>query len=491
VDINDRGIILVELRKQDKGYVLQQAVCLPITGDNPSTEIPEALAGAVAGMVAPRTPIVCSLPTNSCLLKVAQLPPAKSDDVAQMIRFEAEAQIPLPLESLNWGFTLEDAATPGMRHAVMAAVRSELVDARLALLAAAGLTPSALQISALAAVRALGVDTQHAGANLIVLLGSEWIDLCMLNDQRICGCRSVRKATDGMMAERLAVEIRQSMGTLTGNGVFARPEQITLVGEDSIEPSLVAALQHALHLPVIVRNPCAGIHQPAVAFASRGVSPGAFAVAIGLAICGLQREFLIDLMPNGLAQQRVAKRHTTWTLAALSFVAVILLVWATMGNAALRGARIDLAALRGQVTDARRTVSRLGPKQVTDSAEVKNLIRSMGNTAADPLELLRKLSEKVPDGVSLTDFSYKGGSAVVLRGQATSNAQVAQLTQGVTDMGVFENTMLDFVNTSTTNTVTAYNFQLTCTLSPEPGAKPAQQNASSTRPGPRTGRIVR
>ena len=197
IDIGDDACRVVALRPRGGGYEVTFAATLPIAS--------EAVADTLRRLNAARKRVAGGLPASGCAFKTASLPPGRPQELAQVVRFEAENQFPLPLPELTWDFTLTPALD-GRTDAVIVGARRALVDERMALLGAAGVTPGVLQPAPMSAARTVVL----VGPSLLVLAGAEWTDLCQYDGDRLLSCRSVMAGApdaDGW-AGRIARELR-------------------------------------------------------------------------------------------------------------------------------------------------------------------------------------------------------------------------------------------------------------------------------------------
>ena len=149
IDIGVRDIRVVELRRTaGKPEVTQAArISIPESGD-----VSAALSGFLLDTETSPGRVVGSLPTHLCSVKLAQVPKAKPADLARMVRFEAESQIPLPLSDVVWDYSAECHNGDPMCHVVIGGARRSDVEQTLGALERANLSPDALMVSALAAL---------------------------------------------------------------------------------------------------------------------------------------------------------------------------------------------------------------------------------------------------------------------------------------------------------------------------------------------------
>jgi type IV pilus assembly protein PilM len=533
VDFGGSDIKIVELRKSGKSYEIVQAARIkPVDGD-------AAIALGHFLLETETYPgrVACSMPTNVCSVKVAELPRAKPDEIAKMVRFEAESQIPLPLSDVNWGFVAEGEAKSPTRHVVIASARTAMVDDTLTMTDSAHAYASTITVSALAAVEAIASQPDYGSdPTLIVDIGAEWTDFCAVEGQRLTGCRSVKVGSNdlteafirdfridaeeaermkrsrganvnvkpatsksetaessvGLWVERIAEEVRRSVVSLSDNGKGPRPQRVILVGGIADIPGLSGALNGRTGIPVEIGDPWAGMRRSNVCVHNLRESPAAFAVATGLAKAGLNGTSVVNLMPRRLAEEKALRRRSAAAVSGLAVVAVVLLsLWLAL-LPGLQRQKAELRSLSTQVAHGRRDLSRSGPDFTSQAVFVTKAAKGIQSEDTSCLELLRKLSANLPRSIWLTEMSFENGKSVVLKGGSLSNSAVADAADSLTLLEIFKTVTLDYSNLTKGEGNQGYEFQLTCVL---PSLKtglsgPNVNSANKSGSGPKTGIIV-
>lgn len=447
VDIGDDAIHLVELRAAGSSFVVVKATAIALPEEDRS---PEAFSAALASVLPrKRARVAVAIPAAACTFKTATLPPAKPAELAQVIQFEAEAQFPLGLDELAWGYAITPNA--GQVHAAMAGARRALVNDRLTMLQHLGMTPDAILVAPLAAAAAL---PPIEGFTVVVVAGREWSDLCLFDSGRLLGCRSFlagSSATAGW-SERLAREIRPWMAGTPLSQV------IVLGGNDTRS---LNALSRLLGVAVSCGDPWTDIDDPSGCLQKLDDAPSSFATAVGLALAALTRQPGINLLPQHVTDRRKQQRKTVMTISALALAALLLAPLALLNRQTIHDQQEQLAEYSFQTQHAypTKTAPLQGGLQVTQQA-----ITALQQPASTPVELLYLLSDKLPDGIMLTDFTFDRGRVAVLKGRAESNTVLAESLQAINRVGLLDRAMLDYSNQLKDAGQYNFDFQITCTL---------------------------
>ncbi|NUQ01782.1 MAG: PilN domain-containing protein, partial [Armatimonadetes bacterium] len=184
----------------------------------------------------------------------------------------------------------------------------------------------------------------------------------------------------------------------------------------------------------------------------------AFAVATGLAMHS-EAALKVDLRPREPATER--RRETTLAGVALVVVMLALVGSVLFGVSRYRQRQDQARLVAQQVQRAERDLAALGGE---DPAFLEQLATQAREARAerDWLNFLRDLSLQLPANLSLEELTADRARPVVLRGQARSNAAIAQAMDVLNGLGHFEAARLDYANADRIGDELVYNFQITC-----------------------------
>ena len=117
--------------------------------------------------------VVASLPEEKSFLRPIRLKKVKAQDLRNAIRWEMEAQIPLPADELVFDYELLSGSgrESGVTDAVITAFPRAVVDSYVRVLKSAGFAPAALELESQAIVRAILPDLASAPALAVIDMG--------------------------------------------------------------------------------------------------------------------------------------------------------------------------------------------------------------------------------------------------------------------------------------------------------------------------------
>jgi cell division ATPase FtsA len=382
-------------------------------------------------------------------------------------------------------------------------------------------------VSALAGAKSV----EHVGLPghpiLVVDIGTQWTDICLVDGGRVTSCRSVRLGSDDLTdayvhdfkvdrdeaerlrqthgialnarnaavesgaeissvevwADRIAEEMRRTTLS-TGNGSNgSRPHKAVIIGGITELPSLTEGLSRRSGLTVEIGDPWNAMKLSEVCEHILREMPASFAVATGLAMSGLDGKSVANMMPQYVAEEKLRKRKEVAVFSGMSALAAILMIVYLVGGSTVGSKKAELRRLDAQVDTIKRDMRKAGPS-IRPSAQVgKTTVTSVESKDYGAIELLRLLSIHLPRSLWLNEFSYEGGKSLVLKGQALSNSAIADAIDILTQLEKFESVTMDYSNLARGEGSQGYDFQITCTLPESKNGSAKSKTGSGKRSG--------
>jgi type IV pilus assembly protein PilM len=196
------------------------------------------------------------------VLRVIELPPIKdAKELAAAVRFQAQDQIPMPLDSAVLDFRVLDIIDtpngPRQRVAVVAA-RRDMIDRVLAAVRDAGLRPEGIDLAAFGMVRALHHHGQ-AGESVVYLSVGGVTNLAVAQGTVCTFTRVIGGGLEGLaveLAERRTLTLEHARGWLTHVGLEQPAESLSGYAEDAeiIEDARAILIDGVRRIAGEVRN---------------------------------------------------------------------------------------------------------------------------------------------------------------------------------------------------------------------------------------------
>ncbi len=308
--------------------------------------------------------------------RFVKLPPVSSDKVLQIVRYEAEQNVPFPIEEVVWDYQLIEGEE-GEQNVMLVAVKNEGVRKITDSLVAIGMEPEVVDVAPMAlynAVRYNNPDLQ--GCTMLLDIGAKSSNLIFLEGSRIFSrsipvagntlTREIEKEFEVSYSEaedlkmehgfvafggvysgpdnevgekvskivrnvvtRLHAEVNRSINFYRSQQRGSTPDLVLLAGGSSIIPHLETFFREKLDAEVAFINP---FERVAVneALSSERVQGDMHVLGevTGLALRGaLSCPVEINLMPPELVAKKTMRRRQPFFILSAVGVVLIMLCW--------------------------------------------------------------------------------------------------------------------------------------------------------------------
>jgi len=335
--------------------------------------------------------IAISVPGQSSFTRFVKLPPVEARRIPEIVRFEAEQQIPFPINDVIWQWqTFRDPDSPDIEVGLFAMKQTDIAE-RLEHFDQVNLNVDIVQMAPLALYNFMIFDEQLAGegATLLADVGADKTDLVVADGARIWTrtiqiggnnftealvkafklsftkaeklkrtaatskyARQIFQAMRPVFSD-LVQEIQRSVGYYTSLHRETRFKKLLGLGNGFRLPGLQKFLEQNLNVSVAridsynKLTPSATVNAPT--FTENVLS---FATAYGLAIQGLGKTTVsTNLLPGEIVRQRIWSKKRSWFATAAAMIIVALLVPLARGYK-------DLAAMEPKPSASTRNIVR-------------------------------------------------------------------------------------------------------------------------------------
>ena len=158
IDVSKFSIKAVRLEQGPAGMVITQVGVMPYEGTdtgeavNLDSEIRHSLNDLKARLKIGSERVVLSLPGHSTFNRLIKLPPVEDAKLAEVVRYEAQSQIPFPIDEVIWDYQFVDRRyAPGEeKEVILFAIKKEVVEQFLGNIQSIGLNIEAIQFAPVA-----------------------------------------------------------------------------------------------------------------------------------------------------------------------------------------------------------------------------------------------------------------------------------------------------------------------------------------------------
>jgi type IV pilus assembly protein PilM len=317
--------------------------------------------------------VIFGVPGQSVFTRFVKLPPVEESRVVQIIQYEAQQNVPFPIEEVIWDYQLLGATEGGGLEVVLLAIKSDIIEELNAGIESAGLETEMVDVAPMALYNAYRYNEgDKEGCTLLVDIGARTTNLLFVENGRVF-TRSIPIAgnaiTQSIAAEfektsqeaellkkekgfvalggayeeppdpeqaqvskiirnvmtRLHSEIARSINFYRTQQGGSAPNRALLSGGSSILPYTDRFFKEKLQIPVEYFNPFRGVTlAPGVSRDELARCAHFFGAVVGLALRRMSEcPIEVNLLPRSIRQRKEARQRRPYLAGAAIGVLLI------------------------------------------------------------------------------------------------------------------------------------------------------------------------
>ncbi|MCX7008337.1 MAG: type IV pilus assembly protein PilM [Kiritimatiellaeota bacterium] len=467
MDVGASGLKLAEFVPLKSGGIELVTYAVGALGLDPhsDTDRSEVITSTLQGMIADSGikpgPVLVSVAGQSVFSKFVKLPPTDRDKIQQIVQFEAQQNVPFPIDEVVWDYQLIGPAIAEL-DVMLAAIKADIIEQLFASIEAAGLDPQLVDVAPMALYNATRYNYNEMPAcTLVVDMGARSTDLIFIEKGRVFN-RSIPVAgnaiTQQIMQEfnltfvdaeemkkahafvafggayeghksevvdkvsksvrsvmtRMHAEIMRSINFYRSQQAGEAPALVLLAGGTSIIPYTDTFMKEKLNVDVDYLNPFNNVTvHSSIPAEQIGRSAHVLGQVVGLALrrrmpCPIE----IDLMPPAKLAERAFRRKQPMFVMAMVGVILTVAVWAIYFLKMAQLAHARSQTLRGQVEALAGEESRLLAQEGRMKDVKGKLDKLLGLVAlrAQWVDMLKQIRACMPDGMTLVSLLPEGAA---------------------------------------------------------------------------------
>jgi type IV pilus assembly protein PilM len=401
--------------------------------------------------------VALSISGQSVFMRFVKLPPVDATQVEQVVRFEAQQNVPFPIEEVTWDYQMmPNRGASSESEAVIVAIKKEVIEAEVQAVERAGVKIKQIDVAPFAVLNAFRYsEPQSDDCTLIIDMGARSTNLIFVEKNSfwirnvpIAGNQISQAICNDMQEPFTAAEIlKKGKGFVSLGGVYADPDdadaarisklirtamtklhvdmnrsiayyrttlgggapkRVFLTGGTSQLPYLDLFIADKLSLPVSYFNPLRNVAlDPAVNNANLQQNSCFTAELVGLAAretgsCPAEVSLEAPTIASRLSKTRKQPFYVGALIAwILLFVCVALYYWQQIQIAE------ETAKTLNENADTLRNESPKIDKLAKDQTallQVFNAVSAIGVQRDAWAQVLAALNDKMPDGIWITEL---------------------------------------------------------------------------------------
>ncbi len=399
-----------------------------------------------------------SISGQSVFMRFVKLPPVDPGQVEQVVKFEAQQNVPFPIDEVTWDYQMMPTRTSGNEaEAVIVAIKKEVIEAEIEAVERAGVKIKQVDVAPFALLNAfrysepqtddcvLIIDMGARSTNLVfVEKNSFWIrsvpiagnqisqSICNEMQEPFTASETLKKGKgfvslggvyadpDDADAARISKLIRSTMTRLhvdinrsiayyrtTLNG--ASPKRVFLTGGSSQLPYLDLFIADKLGLPIAYFNPMRNVNLGASVNTTELQQNNCYTgEVVGLALratgsCPAE----VTLDAPSLAALADKRRKQPYYFGALAAWMLLLVCLGLSYYQQMAVAQAMAKTLRDATKNLQPLAPRIGALN-KEQAAIEQTLRSVVELGAQRdawAQILAALNEKIPEGVWITELT--------------------------------------------------------------------------------------
>ena len=406
------------------GYQLREIITDPANESGRNEQLTAVLREMLAALGSKGGAVNYAIAAQSVFARFVKLPAVEEEKIERIIAFEAQQNVPFPIDEVVWDYQLVGGGADEQIQVVLVAIKEDLLEGINAAVEAAGLHTAIVGVATMGLYNAFRYNyADLAGCSLLVDIGARTTNLLFIEPGKIFS-RSVaiggasissaiakefgepfaaaesRKKRDGFVSlggayaepedpevarvskimrgtmTRLHAEMMRSISHYRAQQQGNMPERIYLCGGSASTPYMREFFQEKLQVPVEFFNPLRNVAvSGAVDAAEVARSAHLLGELTGLALrsattCPME----LNLRPQSVVRrQEMERRRPYFVLAAACFI-LGLLAWSAWFWRAAQVEDHATAKLQEKVDEMRRVE--------TQMTQVRNDMKALDNQSS-------------------------------------------------------------------------------------------------------------
>jgi type IV pilus assembly protein PilM len=391
-----------------------------------------------------------AVPGQSVFTRFVKLPIVEEEKIERIISFEAQQNVPFPIDEVVWDYQLVGGGAAEEIQVVLVAIKSELLDQMNDSVEGTGLRPRIVDVAPMALYNAFRFnypDLSGGGCSLLVDMGARTTNLLFIEAGRIFSrsvpiggasitaaimkefgetfaAAEVRKKRDGFVSlggaylepsdpsvarlskivggtmTRLHAEVMRSISHYRGQQQGHAPERVFLCGGSATTPYTREFLSEKLQLPVEFFNPLRNVAVgPSAPVAELTRSAHLLGELVGLAlrmVSGCPME--LNLRPEKVRRRHDLEKRRPMLVMAAACVVLAVLGWAGYYARAARVMHESLNQLQTKIDMMHAAEGQLAKlkKQTISLDNVATQLIAVVDDRSFWVELLQDLNARLP-----------------------------------------------------------------------------------------------
>ncbi len=243
LDLGSQTVRLAEFRSDNRGglilwdYRTSELLASPSTDGTRVSQTAVAVQELVGMVKAEKARVNYCIPAQSVFTRFVKLPSVGEEKVEQIIQFEAQQNVPFPIDEVVWDYQLVSADDTDRLEVVLVAIKADLLEELNDAVEGGGVRTGVVDVAPMALTNAFRYNYSEAtGCSLLIDIGSRTTNLVFIEGKRVfsrtipIGGNTITAAIAKDFDEPFtaAEERKKKQGFVSLGGAYAEPDDAEL-----------------------------------------------------------------------------------------------------------------------------------------------------------------------------------------------------------------------------------------------------------------------
>ena len=390
--------------------------------------------------IKPKKVIAC-IPRSLVTIRYLNLPSVNKSEIARMVQFQAEKQLPYSKEELVTAFKVIGSNKDGYSKVMLVLVHRDVINKQLELLGGLKLNPEYIELSSQAAASAFIKEHPEVDKPVAFIdIDMFSVDIQVIFNEKLVYTRNI-SLSESKTQESLLEEIIKSLNSYNKDN---REITSIFVGGKA-HSKLVENLSKSFDMPAEIFNPVENL---------TGVS---LCSIIGL--IGNFPNVLLNVLPDEIKKRKqVIEKRKHYLVLASQCAGILLLV---------------LGIFMRNIYDKQNTlkwldieIEKTNPiaKEVNKRSGRLEIIKKQLDTKNSCLDILHELHRIIPDTISFTILDYQLNNTLKIKGHSKALSDALGLIDILEKSSYFKNVQLKSSNMRRLRNMEVADFYIQCEI---------------------------
>ncbi|MFQ5900516.1 MAG: PilN domain-containing protein [Thermodesulfobacteriota bacterium] len=406
----------------------------------------EKIAGEIKGFIhesgLENVPLTIGLPRGMVISRVLKIPAHRVEDLRGIMAFEIERHLPFSIEDIHYDFQPLNK-DGNLWNVIMVAAKKELIDRYAELIRELPVELTCIDARPFSIFNALSYWNRIPRDKKIAIIsfGTDEIEIDTFHNDMLTGSKTIPMDEERwpQWIKIIEREMRVSIEDTETLPDQKELDRIMIIADRQIDEKERSILERDTGVPVTMESPedhnlPAGISISTFGLALRGVGKG---------------DLKLNLLPTA------SEKKATSPVPTLILTVLAILIGIAVGFSISAKDRLVLSKLNSAIEEiAPKTKEVKILKERLKNIEAELMILEKGEVRPTPLELLKELTEIIPEHTWLTDMNYSKGEISIIG----LSDQASTLLPLLEDLSLLKN--VEFTGSITTETGGKERFKI-------------------------------